>query len=108
MSSNSSNDVSIFVGILAGVAVMLVVGVIGLIGAGFFMLRATARSIPVPSVAAPGTTPTVVVSDTMETSNVVTETPADEPVVPPVPAVIGGNEPPHDEPVIAPVPFAVD
>ena len=53
MSSNSSNDVSIFVGILAGVAVMLVVGVIGLIGAGFFMFRATARSIPVPTIGSP-------------------------------------------------------
>ncbi|MBT4867561.1 MAG: hypothetical protein HON53_20870 [Planctomycetaceae bacterium] len=103
MSSDSSNDVSIFVGILAGVAVMLVVGVIGLVGAGLFMFRASARAIPVPTAAASGTTPTVVVTDTMETPNAVTETPADEPVVAPVPMTIN-----RDEPVIAPVPVTAD
>ena len=100
MASDSSNDVSIFAGILAGVAVVMVIGVIGVVGAGFLMFRAKARAIPVPTV---GPTTTATAFDSVETANVVSETPADESVVAPVPAMIVG-----DEPVIAPVPAAAD
>lgn len=37
MSGDSSNDVKLVVGILAGVLVVFVVGAIGLVGAGVFM-----------------------------------------------------------------------
>ena len=100
MASDSSNDVSIFAGILAGVAVVLMIGVIGLVGAGFLWFRAKARAIPVPTS---GPTTTATAPKSVETAHVVSETPTHEPVVAPVPAMISG-----DDPVIAPIPVAAE